>query len=292
MPEPPQAPAVGAPAQHATTATVSTHPAPPPPAQHAPRPARTSWSAAALGVFATLAGVLALAVLAMVASRAGVLGGGGGGRRSVLHAMVSVMPTQMCIPLTPEQIVARRFNMGTTRIDLNEVRDSLLYHMEDRNMSVVCGQYLQFNKVCYCIMDVAPPGARRRDLMHMFNLDVLGGSSELVRNVEEVPFCAEPHSRTRFRSVVYAYDDEAGVRFHARADDTVAQLVQMANDVQLGQAICVDTNLEAMLQHIRRDIYELRAGDTRSLDFVTPARHAKHPSHQHARLPAPDEPPH
>jgi len=233
--------------------------------------------------------VLAVLAAAVVAWAGGVRVGGAPARQSVLHAMVNVMPTQMCIPLTPEQIVARRFNMGTTRIDLDEVDDSLLYHMEDRNMSVACGQYLQFNKVCYCIIDVAPQGARKRELVRMYNLDVLGGSSELVRNVEEVPFCAEPHSRTRLRSVVYAYHDKAGVRFHARADDDVAQLVQMANDVQLGQAICVDTNLEAMLQHIRRDIYELRAGDVRALDFVTPVRQHGHEHHRPLTLSGHDD---
>lgn len=227
--------------------------------------------------------VVAVVAAAVAAFAFGLVpvGGGGGGRRRgrgeprpVLHAVVNVLPTRPCQPVSAEQIVAKRFGSGKGSVDLDEIDGSLLHHMDTRNMSFACGQYLQYNQVCYCIINATPDDADSEpDLVRMYNLELLGGSFDaLMENDEEVPFCQNSVKRHRFASVIYAYDDAAGVRFTARADGEFAQLIQMAAEVNRGEAICIDTNLEAMIDHIRRDIHELRQGDARSLDFVRPRR--------------------
>lgn len=179
-------------------------------------------------------------------------------RPPMMHALAEIVPVAPCIPLTGDQIRQGVFVLGSSQIVLRDIRESLLFHMQDRNLSAVCAQFMQSQRICYCIVNMIRSPESSQNLVHMFNMKPIGYSrNSYTRNEEQLPFCKASYVVRRFAGVTVEYLDEEGVLQERIASGWGAQFIQQMDDVQRGEGYCVDSNLEALVYAVRKRIDQL-----------------------------------
>jgi hypothetical protein len=174
----------------------------------------------------------------------------------VLYPMAQVVPIEECIVLAAAEVRKRVFKLGeTTTINLNDLRASMLFHMQQQNMSGMCAQFLMTQRVCYCIVNMARSDLAPPELVDMYNMAPLGYSvNKRMINTEKLPFCEKPYDAHRFNALFFEYLDSDGVVHERYASGTPAHVLQILDDVQRGWGYCIDTNLDALLVRAMRGI--------------------------------------
>lgn len=242
-------------ARASSTHTNSTAAAPP-----RPRSSGVSKSSALVAALVVL--VLALGALQFGGPILAVLRGAGALERPpMLYALANVIPTAKCVMLSPEQVRQGWFDTGVERVQLRDIRLSLLYHMEARNMGGICAQYLHMHRVCYCIVNAIRQANHTQNLVEMYNLGPLVDWTpyNYTRVTERTPFCEQPVTRYRYTGVSVEYMDGEGLLHTYSAGGVGALVVQQVLEAQDGKASCQDSNQEAMLARIERRLEHSQA---------------------------------
>ncbi len=161
--------------------------------------------------------------------------------------LAEVIPSQACIPLSPEEIRNGTFNAGTSRVPLRFLRGTMVYHMQQNNMSAICAQFLLYHRVCYCLLNTAPDTDDTPRIKDMYNMGALGWSPlRFKRTMERMPFCKTPHVAYRSHTFTVHYLDGDGILQEYEGRDINSILLQQMDQVQRGEGICEDTNIEVM----------------------------------------------
>lgn len=177
----------------------------------------------------------------------------------IRYPLAGVIPIYECIKLTPEQIKSGVAQFGDTIIRISDVRASLRYYMQKNNMSAVCAQMLDHHKICYAILNIAENrDAGEKVLVDMYNMYVSAESEgDRYRTTEKIiPFCEKELTKMRYFSVSVRYLNEKGVRMVRDLEGDASILAQQIDEIQSGEAYCMDTNAEARRERLERRVRE------------------------------------
>jgi len=185
----------------------------------------------------------------------------GGTRPPLIHAVVRVVPTSRCMPLTKEQILAGRAGKDN-EIDLRDIRATLLHHLtyardekaplfgrgDQSRKSLpqgICAPFLGYFPICMCMINFAEP-QDAPDYQTMYNVRLIGVSPDNINSVHESSLlCENPFWTVRYGKVGAEWLAEDGDRRHRDFAGTPAQTVQQMISVCRGIASCRDTNEQA-----------------------------------------------
>jgi len=169
-----------------------------------------------------------------------------------------VIPSQVCIPLSPEEIRNGTFNAGTTLVQLKFLRATMVYHMQQNNMSAICAQFLLYHRVCYCLLNTGPDVEDTSHIKEMYNMAPLGRSPlRFKRTTERMPFCKNPHVAYRYDRFTVHYLDDEGELQEYEGRGIISILLQQMDQVQRGEGVCEDTNAEVMMARADRTVRAL-----------------------------------
>lgn len=221
------------------------------------RPSSSAWKTHVILVLCTV--LLTLLVYVVAPHAIAVLLPGARNNKllspQVLYPLAKVVPIEPCTPLTSDEVRQRVFKLGDTTINLNDLRASMLYHMQHENMSGMCAQFLMTHRVCYCVVNMAKAAKAPAELTDMYNLTPLGyTTNERFRDTEKLPFCDAPYVAHRFDGMFVQYLDGDGVVCERYVSGIRAHILQILDDVQRGEGYCIDTNLEALLVRVMRGV--------------------------------------
>jgi peptide deformylase len=263
----------------------------PPPPPNRPRRNYTWRSLVLVGLIVLLAALVLPLVVPWrdIVSRLTRSQDGDGKRPVIVFPFVERPSTEPCVKVTQEEIRKGEFMRGT--ILLMDIRASMCYEMNRRNLSGVCAQH--FGKpICYCTLNLrraTPSGAnpynpvgawndqgslrvppptnpgiaatacQEGEVMDIFNPTITEVSiTDKMRNKERSVFCLGSDGRpveyeaTRFQSVRAAYLDLNGVGRETAFNGTHASNIQHAVEIHEGNNHCEGDKTGQILKLMRQ----------------------------------------
>jgi len=174
---------------------------------------------------------------------------------SIVYALAHVAPVEPCISVSSDEI--RNGSAVYHTVNLRDVLASLRHHMRKGtghgSLQGISAQYLEQHRVCLALVNMIHAPGDASNVMVMYNMRIVGVSKDQVlRTTERSVLCTNVYTTRRFQDVIVEFEDEKGTRFEMVVSGVAAQTLQQIHEVQSGEGHCMDTNVEAQLERLRR----------------------------------------
>lgn len=167
---------------------------------------------------------------------------------SMFYELTDNVWPKHCTPVTTEEMEAGKVNILSKEVNLADLRDSLIHHIEEKGEQGLCAQNLEKKPICYCVLATGSPS---QPYLEMYNMIRVGDSFPFMEVIpEENTFCKHPVDKLRYNHVTVRFQTTDGTQDRQRFEAPESYVIQAFDDMLRGVSRCEDTKEQLMMHDI------------------------------------------